>query len=180
MKMIVGLGNPEPEYSNTRHNIGKNVLNLYVDEISEWKEGEGFNAVIFKDVDCLYVKPLSYMNDCGPVISKIFNYYKIKSKELLVIYDELDIFMGEYKIALGKGSKIHNGILSINENLGFSNYWHLRMGVRDLDIPSSVQKSGIDPAKYVLRKFQVSDRKKIENLVQTSVIPEIRDWLSKK
>lgn len=180
MKMIVGLGNPETEYSNTRHNVGKDVLNLYVGDSVDWKEDKTFGVLIAKDSECFYVKPLSYMNDCGPSISKIFNFYKIKAEDLLVIYDELDIFIGDYKLALGKGSRIHNGILSLNESLGFSNYWHLRMGVRDLDIPSSVQKSGVDPAKYVLRKLAVSDRKKIENLVQNSVAPSIREWLSKK
>ena len=132
-----------------------------------------------KDSGCIYVKPISYMNDCGPSISKVFNFYKLNPEDLLVIYDELDIFIGEYKLALNKGSRIHNGILSLNENLGFSNYWHLRMGVRDLGIPSSVQKAGLDPAKYVLRKLLVSDRKKIQNLIQTSVAPAIKDWLSK-
>lgn len=180
MKMIVGLGNPEPEYSNTRHNIGKEVLNSYVGDSLEWKEDKNFGVFITKDSECIYVKPLSYMNDCGPSISKVFNFYKINCEDLLVIYDELDIFIGEYKLALAKGSHIHNGILSLNESLGFSNHWHLRMGVRDLDIPSSVQKTGIDPAKYVLRKLIVSDRKKIQNLIQTSVVPAIKDWLSKK
>lgn len=180
MKMIVGLGNPETEYSYTRHNVGKDVLNAFIGDSLPWKEDKNFGVSVAKDSSCIYVKPLSYMNDCGPSISKIFNFYKISASELLVIYDELDIFIGEYKLALNKGSRIHNGILSLNESLGFSDYWHLRVGVRDLDIPSSVQKTGIDPAKYVLQKFLVSDRKKIQNLIQTSVASAIKDWLSKK
>ena len=180
MKMVVGLGNPEPEYSNTRHNVGKDVLNSYVGESLEWKQDKNFGVFLAKDSECIYVKPLSYMNESGPSISKIFNFYKINCEDLLVIYDELDIFIGECKLARAKGSRIHKGILSLNESLGFSTFWHLRMGVRDLDIPSSVQKSGADPAKYVLRKLLVSDRKKIQNLIQTFVSPAIKEWLSKK
>lgn len=180
MKMIVGLGNPETEYSHTRHNVGKDVLNVFVGDTLDWKEDKNLNVLMAKDPECIYVKPLSYMNDCGPFISKIFNFYKILPQDLLVIYDELDIFIGEYKLAFNKGSRIHNGILSLNMNLGFSNYWHLRIGVRDLSILSSVQKAGIDPAKYVLRKFLISDRKKIQNLIQTFVSPAIKEWLSKK
>lgn len=180
MKMVVALGNPEPEYSNTRHNIGKEVLNLYIRDFLEWTQNKDFDVLLAKDKECLFVKPLSFMNDCGFSVSRLFNFYKINEQDLLVIYDELDLFIGEYKLAKAKGSRIHKGVLSINANLGFSNYWHLRIGVRDLEIPSSVQKNGIDPAKYVLRKLRVSDRKKIENLVQNSVAHRIREWLSKK
>lgn len=184
MKLIFGLGNPEPEYSNTRHNIGKDVLNAYAEEcLSDpiWKYKPAWKARYLDLSDHnMLIKPAIYMNESGEAISKIANFYKVEPYDILIIYDELDLTVGEYKLAQGKGSKIHNGIASINQELGKENYWHLRIGVREEGIPGSVQKTGRDPAKYVLSQFNASDKKKISELMNNSLITELNSWLSKK
>lgn len=183
MKLIFGLGNPEPEYTGSRHNIGKDVLNEFVNnKLAEpkWKnKPEWHSQYIELANEALAVKPTTYMNDSGRSISNISKYYKTEPKDILIIYDELDLVVGEYKLAHAKGSRIHNGIVSINENLASGDFWHLRVGVRDESIPGSVQKTGMDPAKYVLSKFNETDKKKISNLTKNSLIPEINNWLSK-
>lgn len=182
MKLIFGLGNPEPEYTNTRHNIGKDILNYYVNKkYSEpkWKNKTDWNSDIIEIGDeSLAIKPTTYMNDSGHAISKVSNYYKVDPLDILVIYDELDLVVGEYKLGHGKGSRIHNGIVSIKQNLNSENFWHLRVGVRDEKIEGSVQKTGRDPSKYVLSQFSISDKKKMSNLIENSLITEINNWLS--
>jgi PTH1 family peptidyl-tRNA hydrolase len=182
MKLIFGLGNPEPEYTNTRHNVGKDVLNEYVNEKfpePKWKnKPEWFAEYIELSNQALAVKPLAYMNDSGSAISRVSNYYKSETKDILILYDDLDLVVGKYKLVRAKGSRIHNGIISINQNLDSEDFWHLRIGVREELISASVQKSGRDPSKYVLSQFSSADRKKILNMTESSLITEINNWLS--
>lgn len=189
MKFVFGLGNPEPTYSHTRHNVGKDVINLLADGLcsqSKWKRNE---KLLVEVLECflgqekvLFFKPILYMNECGKAVSRIVNYFNISLEDLLFAYDELDLVIGEYKFAKGKGSKLHNGISSIVQQLGSRSceeFWHLRIGVRDPKIPMSVQKYGKDPKKYVLSKFNMSDRKKIRKLAKEPILSEINSWLSK-
>ena len=182
MKLIFGLGNPEPEYTNTRHNVGKEILNKYINEKfpePKWKNKPEWNAEYIElSNEALAIKPTTFMNKSGSTISKVAHYYKVDSSDILIIYDELDLVVGEYKIGHAKGSRIHNGIVSIKQNLSSENFWHLRIGVRDKHIEGSVQKTGRDPSKYVLSQFSTSDKKKISNLVESSLITEINNWLS--
>jgi PTH1 family peptidyl-tRNA hydrolase len=182
MKLIFGLGNPEPEHTFERHNVGKDVLNEYVNQKfnePKWKNKSDWHCDYIDITDStLAVKPTLYMNDAGLAISKISKYYKVPPHDILIIYDELDLVVGEYKIGHAKGSRIHNGIVSINEHLNSTNFWHLRIGVRDSHIESSVQKTGRNPAEYVLSKFNMTDKKKISDLVKSSLITEINNWLS--
>ena len=191
MKLIIGLGNPEPDYSWTRHNIGKETLNKFVESegSGKWSVNKKLESEIVKVDGGILAKPLPYMNEAGRSIRKLVDYYNIELNDLLVIYDELDLVVGEYKMGKGKGSKIHNGILSVNQFLSGknedssndgieNNYWHLRVGVRDSSILGSVQKTGMDPAKYVLSQFGASDRENISKLLSESLVGELNRFLS--
>ena len=181
MKIIFGLGNPEPEYSWTRHNVGKDVLNILVEMFgSSWEHDSKFDCDILKSSDFILVKPHSFMNEIGSVVAGFANYYKCGLDDVLVCYDELDLVIGAFKLGKGKGSNIHNGLLSVEEQLGSKDFWHLRVGVRDEFIPMSVQKAGKDPSKYVLAKFNISHRNKISKLVKETIAKELTAWLSKK
>ena len=193
MKLIVGLGNPEAQYAWTRHNIGKGVVNelgkhFSIRNRADWKNRPKFKSEILeihmpeKEEPIWIVKPTPHMNESGLSVSALVNFYEVNPNDLLVVYDELDLEVGEYKLMEGKGSRIHNGIQSIKKGLParFENLWQLRVGVRDPKISGSVQKSGRDPAKYVLGKFSVSEKKKVEKEIQSAIIPEIISWLSKK
>ncbi|KKR12226.1 MAG: Peptidyl-tRNA hydrolase, partial [Candidatus Woesebacteria bacterium GW2011_GWA1_39_21b] len=123
MKLIVGLGNPGEKYENTRHNVGYKVadsLRSTVDSDCEWEENRKYKAVVcrLKAVDILLAKPQTFMNSSGVAVRKLIDQYKIKLADIWVIHDDLDLRLGEYKIQLGVGPKLHYGIKSIEGKLG--------------------------------------------------------------
>jgi len=209
MKLIFGLGNPEKEYSNTRHNVGKFVVNIIVCTILDGKDNGLFNVVIRKVLkpnicgnwkdekrfsanilkikddtlgDVMFVKPLRFMNDAGIVLRDIIYFYKIDFCDVLVIYDDLDLKVSEFRFKKGKATKVHNGILSIYNLIGEKNFnktTFLKIGIRDRKIPMSVKKYGLSPNKYVLEKFLKSDKREILQTVKVVIVPAVLDWLSK-
>ena len=183
MKVIIGLGNPEPEYSQTRHNAGKELLNQFKEHsysFHAWEHHKKSNCDYVKVDDEFYmVKPTCFMNETGKWVKTFLDYFNLKSEDMIVAYDELDLFVGEYKFLFAKGTRIHNGVNSIAEVLGTDQFWHLRIGVRDLSIPMSVQKAGRDPSRYVLERFNSDDSKKVNFLVDTTIIPALNKFLSK-
>ena len=184
MKLLIGLGNPEDEYKGTRHNIGKAFLDILQDtwEMPAWDSNKNLNADVSKDNkrQIVLIKPNVYMNDSGLVVGKALKYFDAAIEDAILIYDELDLFAGEYKFSFQKHSKIHNGVNSVIDVLGRDDFWFLRLGVREKGIPFSVQQTGRDPSKYVLAKIPHEDLLKIKNCVKDFAIPELEAFLSKK
>src|SRR3972149_1266470 len=106
MKLIVGLGNPGEGYNNNRHNVGHMV-------VESLKRSQGF------------------MNDSGVFVNKLVEQNMVKTSDLWVIHDDLDIPLGSYKIQKGKGPKLHNGINSIEKELASEDFWRVRVGVEN-------------------------------------------------
>ncbi len=192
MKCVIGLGNPEPEYSKTRHNIGKDLLNYFADNAeslfgvtefqwqkSKYVDGE-YEIIKFEEDTLILIKPDVFMNDSGICVSKALKFFELEPADLMIAYDELDLVAGDSKIAFARGSRIHNGIISIKGHLRSEDFWHFRIGVRNDSIPMSVQKAGIDSRKYVLSKFDISDSEKIYEMFKTAAATNIKSWLSKK
>lgn len=139
MKLIVGLGNPGEKYKNNRHNVGQ----LVIDEIKK-----------NKNLELKAVKSDKFMNDSGSFIKRLISQYpNISISSLYVIHDDLDIKLGEYKIQFGKGPKDHNGLKSIDKELGTDQYWHIRVGVDNRDIEN--RSKGED---YVLQDFTEEEK----------------------
>jgi PTH1 family peptidyl-tRNA hydrolase len=184
MKILIGLGNPEGEYAKTRHNIGKDFLEMLREklEMPAWDKNKSLNADVSKDSErgIVLIKPNVYMNDSGSVASKALKFFDTSASDLILVYDELDLLAGEYKLSFQKHSKIHNGVNSVISALGQDDFLFLRLGVRDESIPFSVQQAGKDPAKYVLAKIPSEDFLKIKNCIKDFVIPELEAVLSKK
>ena len=149
MFLICGLGNPGKEYSNTRHNIGFNL----VDKLSRFYNFLPFKKDNKKEVlkglinnnSCLLMKPLNFMNLSGKPIQEIINFYKIEKEKLYVIHDDLDLELGKVKLKFGGGNGGHNGLYNIDEMIG-NNYNRIRIGI---DHPGT--KSLV--SNYVLNKF---------------------------
>lgn len=175
MDIIVGLGNPGKQYDNTRHNVGFIAVNHMVDKLGgEWKENKKFNAMIYKDWNTLYVKPLTFMNNSGMCISRIISYFNLlpkkfgvfKSKDtdleniLTVLHDDLDIKLGKIKIAIGSRSAGHNGVQSIINHLKTKKFKRIRIGI------STDDKKNIPTDKFVLGKFKENERKEIQNIIK--------------
>lgn len=150
IKLIVGLGNPGKEYVKTRHNAGFIFLDLLSNEfLTETKfKAEIANVTINKKI--LLAKPTTYMNASGESVVAICNFYKLLPKEILVVHDDLDVKLGEYKLQFNKGPKVHNGILSIENLLATTEFWRLRVGI---DNRTEELRKLISGSDYVLGRF---------------------------
>lgn len=132
MYLIVGLGNPEPEYSNTRHNMGFDVINTLAKKHDIKVEKQGFDSLygtgIIENEKVILVKPQTYMNLSGDAIIRFINYYKITIDKVIVIYDDVDILSGTVKIRKKGGAGTHNGMKSVVQNLNSTEFPRVRIG----------------------------------------------------
>ena len=132
MYLIVGLGNPEPEYSKTRHNMGFDVINKIATKYNIKIEKKGFNSLygtgIIENEKVILCKPQTYMNLSGEAIIQFVNYYKIDPKNVIIIYDDIDIEPGVVKLRKKGGAGSHNGMKSVVENLKTTEFPHVRIG----------------------------------------------------
>lgn len=164
MKIIVGLGNPGPEYDKTRHNAGF----LFIDKMSEGLEfslDKKFEANVCKTRNFIFVKPQTFMNDSGRSVRKIVDFYKLSASDLVLIHDDLDIKLGEYKIQMGVGPKVHNGVTSVEQCMPDKNFLRVRLGVDGRD-DSFFEGSGAD---YILGKFSKSEIESLEDVIEEAV-----------
>ena len=167
MKLIVGLGNPGKEYSNTRHNVGFNFLDFYLKEKNydvSWEKK--FDGLIFQTTICgekvFFVKPQTFMNLSGECVSKIMNYYHIDVEDLLVISDDMDLNVGNFKLKPYGSCGGHNGLRNIEDMIHTSNYKRLKIGI-------SKNKS-INSVDFVLGVFSREDKKILDDLFSHLVI----------
>lgn len=164
MKLIVGLGNPGKEYENTRHNIGFMVVDNYISKkgISDsWKSK--FNGLYLetniKGEKVIFVKPQSYMNLSGGVVSQFVNFYKIDINDILVISDDLDLLTGNYKLKSQGSCGGHNGLRDIERCLGTQEYKRLKVGIS--------KNNDVNTKDYVLGKISKDDAKVYDGLFST-------------
>ena len=133
MYLIVGLGNPEEEYSKTRHNMGFNTINKiakkYNIEISKSKFQGLWESTIIEGKKVILVKPQTYMNLSGESIIKFKKFYKISNKEIIIIYDDIDLDVGDIRLKPKGGAGTHNGMKSVVQNLGTEEFIRVRVGI---------------------------------------------------
>lgn len=153
IKLIIGLGNAGKNYVRTRHNAGF----LFLDSLTsnEFREEPKFKALMSEirgqraedreqtpeksipasgfrlPISVLLAKPTTMMNLSGDSVQLIANFYKIKPEEILVAHDDLDIQFGKYKIQFDKGPRVHNGVNDIENRLGTTKFWRLRIGIEN-------------------------------------------------
>ena len=146
MHLITGLGNPGKEYSKTKHNFGFWVIDELIKLRSlKLKLGKG-DYLYAKDSECLFLKPTSYMNNSGLVIQEVIRYYKIDIKDILIVYDDIDLPLGKVRYKKNGGDGCHKGIQSIIYHLKNEQFNRLKLGI--------ATDSNMRPSeKYVLRPF---------------------------
>lgn len=131
--LVVGLGNPGPEYESTRHNAGFLVVEQLGEELgaSYWKQACGSRVaeVLFEGRTIVLAQPQSYMNTSGGPVKKLLDKYGLSLSELLVIHDELDIPAGTARIKFGGGHAGHNGLRSIIDQCGSKDFGRIRVGI---------------------------------------------------
>ena len=133
MYIIVGLGNPEPEYSNTRHNMGFNVINKLAKKNNINVDRTKFNAIYglgtIENEKVILVKPQTYMNNSGEAVSEFVKFYKEPLKNLIVIYDDMDTDVGNIRIRAKGGAGSHNGMKSMVKELSSEDFPRIRVGI---------------------------------------------------
>ena len=158
MKLIVGLGNPGKEYENTRHNVGFNILDLYLKKNNLTLDKEKFNGKYTKtrinDEEVIFLEPQTYMNLSGDSVRKIMDFYKINVEDILIIQDDLDLDLGKIKLKENSSSGGHNGIKDIEEKLGTNSIKRLKIGISN--------NKQMDTKDYVLGKISKDDKEILE------------------
>jgi PTH1 family peptidyl-tRNA hydrolase len=131
-KLIVGVGNPGPQYSNTRHNVAWMILDTFpIFKNSSWKSKfKGLYAEASLKGDKVYaLKPQTFMNLSGESVQPFAAFFKLNPSEILVIHDELDIPFGQVHFKMGGGLAGHNGLKSIAQHLGTDQFARMRVGI---------------------------------------------------
>ena len=159
MKLIVGLGNPGKEYENTRHNIGYMIIDNFVNSDNWKKESLAYVLKLtINNENVLFIKPTTYMNLSGQAVQYYLNYYKIDTKDLLVIQDDMDLDIGKVRLKLKSSAGGHNGIKDIIKNIKTDEFLRLKIGI---------SKPTNDTIEFVLGKFSKSDLEILKNNMNT-------------
>lgn len=169
MKLIVGLGNPGPEYDNTRHNVGFVVLDRlarrYASPPGAVARSKFHGAVLDAEIDgekVMLLKPLTYMNRSGQAVAEAASFYKLDpAKDLLVIVDDVALPCGSIRLRPEGSAGGHNGLLDIEQKLGTTAYPRLRIGIDS--------RGQIPQKEYVLGRFRPDQLEAIEPALEDAV-----------
>ena len=126
IKMTVFLGNPTKEYAKTRHNAGFIAADTLFPNL-RWQVK--FHSAYAKEGSMIYLKPMTYMNLSGTAVSEAASFFKIKSDEILIVHDDLELPLGCAKYQQGGGLQGHNGLRDIKQRLGNDNFYRFRIGI---------------------------------------------------
>ncbi len=168
IRMLVGLGNPGPEYAATRHNAGFWWLDAVAGKLgARLAHDRNYHGLVARvnraGTDPLWlVEPQTYMNLSGKSVAALARFFKIAPEQILVAHDELDLLPGQLKLKQGGSHAGHNGLKDIVAQLGSADFWRLRLGIGHPGVKAEV----ID---YVLRKPSQEHREAIEQCVALSL-----------
>ncbi len=177
LRMIVGLGNPGPQYGRNRHNVGFQVLELFavrhgvaVDRMQQKALiGSGFAVKMGERQKVLLVKPLTYMNASGEAVAPLARYYRVAPDNLIVVHDDLDLASGKLRLRAEGSSGGQNGIRSIIDRLGTQDFARVKIGI-------GRPPGRMDPADYVLQNFTV-DEESVFGPLRERAADAIECWL---
>lgn len=159
MYLIVGLGNPEEEYSNTRHNMGFDTINKiskeYNIEINKDKFKGIYGTGMIENEKVILLKPQTYMNLSGESIIEAIKFYKIDINKIIVIYDDIDVKPGKIKIRKKGGPGSHNGMKSVINSLGSQEFSRIRVGIGTPEYKN-------DMINYVIGKIPKEEMNELE------------------
>ena len=171
-KMIVGLGNPDAEYQNTRHNVGFVFLDYLAKKLgaNDFELEKKLNSLVSKTkiekIPVILAKPQTYVNKSGEAVKKLIENCKLKIENLVVVHDDLDIPFGNTKISFDKNSGGHKGIESIMRALKTKKFYRLRIGLAKPALTKARQQSDKKRdelvVSYVLSKFSKSESEKLK------------------
>lgn len=189
MYIIVGLGNPEKKYEGTRHNVGFDVIDAIADKYNISVDTKKHLAYVGKGViegqKVVLLKPQTYMNLSGESVRSVVDFYKVDPEtEVLIIYDDVSLDVGQLRIRKKGSAGGHNGIKSIISHLGTSTFPRIKVGVGE-------KPKGYDLADYVLGKFSKAEQEVMQEgyknaaeavalIVQDNIDKAMNDFNKKK
>lgn len=158
--LLVGLGNPTNKYDLTRHNVGFSFVDYISKRLEFSEEKNKFDGLIsdkiINNTKIFLLKPQTYMNNSGLSVAKLASFYKIPLGKIFVFHDDLDLIFATVKVKVGGGSAGHNGLKSLDVNIG-NNYNRIRIGIgRNMD--------DYNVSDYVLSKFKPEELKELDIL----------------
>jgi len=178
IRLIVGLGNPGPEYETTRHNAGFWLADQVADDLrASFSFEKSFSGLVAKarhgGENVLLLKPATYMNRSGQAVGALARFYKLAPQQVLVLHDELDLLPGQVKLKQGGGHAGHNGLKDIQAALGSPDFWRMRIGIghpRTLGLAQPV-------ADFVLHPPRRDEQQAIEAVLDRcrAVVPSMLD-----
>lgn len=168
MYIIVGLGNPDRKYLNTRHNIGFEVIDAIAEKndivLGEQKHKAVIGRGMVAGQKAVLVKPVTYMNLSGESVRSVIDFYKVDEKsELIVISDDISLDVGQIRIRKRGSAGGHNGLKNIILRLGHDSFMRVRMGVGD-------KPPKLDLADYVLGHFLQEEREAVDESVRNAAL----------
>jgi len=174
MLLLVGLGNPNPNNTNNRHNVGFLVIDAINAKFKLSKQKPKFKGLLttgkINEQKVYAIKPLTFMNNSGICIREIIEYFKINVKDVFVFHDDMDIDIGKIKVKFGGGNAGHNGIESIDTNIG-KDYSRVRIGI-------GRPKNNSTGVEHVLDNFANEEKKDMEE-VNNNIIKSLSILINK-
>lgn len=164
--LVVGLGNPGPQYATTRHNVGFLVADVLADRIGTGfklhkKSGADVVTGRLGGTSVVVAKPRTYMNESGRHVGPLAKFYSIAPADVIVLHDELDIDFGRIRLKFGGGAAGHNGLRSVGSALGTNDFGRVRIGIGR---PPGRQSG----ASFVLENFNSRERPELGVIVEQS------------
>jgi peptidyl-tRNA hydrolase, PTH1 family len=165
MLLLVGLGNPNPNNSNNRHNVGFLVIDAINEKFKLSKQKPKFKGLLttgkIEEQKVFAIKPLTFMNNSGVCIKELIEYFKIDVKDVFVFHDDMDLDLGKIKTKTGGSHAGHNGIDSIDKNIG-KNYSRVRIGI-------GRPKKNVAGSDHVLDNFSSEEMQNIEKITKNII-----------
>ena len=165
MLLLVGLGNPNVNNVSNRHNVGFLAIDAINEKFKLSKQKPKFKGLLttgkINDQKVFAIKPLTFMNSSGICIKELIEYFKISVKDIFVFHDDMDIDIGKIKVKFGGGSAGHNGIDSIDKNIG-KNYSRVRIGI-------GRPKKNSAGADHVLDDFSNDEKENVETITKNII-----------
>ena len=174
MLLLVGLGNPNPNNTNNRHNIGFLVIDAINAKFKLSKQKPKFKGLLttgkIEEQKVFAIKPLTFMNSSGVCIKELIEYFKIEVQDVFVFHDDMDVDIGKVKVKFGGSNAGHNGIDSIDKNIG-KKYSRIRIGIGRPKINST-------GAEHVLDNFSSDEKQNVEAITK-NIIESISTLIKK-
>ncbi len=161
MQLIIGLGNPGKEYEHTRHNAGFLCMDQLAKNLNlKLKLDKKMKAETAKNTEIILAKPQTFMNESGVAVRTLVDFYKLKPENTIIIHDDKDIPLGEYRDQIDRSAAGHNGIKSIIEHLSTQNFRRIRIGIATPEM-----EKYDDKADFVLGKFSQEEMKVLNETI---------------